>query len=256
MKEKTKRHPNFYETVEEACMRLTDTVVMYDEEPYYVLCVTDHKDDGIFRVYLDPLNKEGMLEHHHYSVPHSYYQENPDGPSRGDKMDEYLLDRPDSKILRKTMNSPKFNKFRPFPLGLVQMNKQVIYSERNPTRYTQQGLRQGMLTNQCVTLVKKQQQHTGINIFSGRFYDTIMGLYPSAQDSLSWVTDQAKDNSAIAFSRQFSLLRGPVRTIFLGYRNEVVGYLPSYDTVHIPKEFWHLAEVISEVPELMNINKV
>ena len=48
-------HPNFYENLKEAQMRLLRTVVTYDNEPYYVGAITNHMKDGIFRVYLLPL---------------------------------------------------------------------------------------------------------------------------------------------------------------------------------------------------------
>jgi hypothetical protein len=45
-------HPNTFETVKEAMMRLRRTVVVYDGQPFVVLCITNHKADGIFRIYL------------------------------------------------------------------------------------------------------------------------------------------------------------------------------------------------------------
>ena len=51
---------NFYETVTEANMRLRQTVVLYDNEPYHVLAISDHISKGEealkgeFRIYLAP----------------------------------------------------------------------------------------------------------------------------------------------------------------------------------------------------------
>ena len=83
-------HKNFYETIKEARMRLAQTVVMYDGEPYYVLALDNHKSDGIFRVYLDKLGQKGGMAHRRLNIPFEYY----DGEtSVGAAMDKWQIGR-------------------------------------------------------------------------------------------------------------------------------------------------------------------
>ena len=83
-----KEHVNFYENLKEARRRIADTVVMYEGIPHYVLCISDHKSDGIFRAYLEPLATEGFMEICGGDVP--YHGVDEPSYSIGDKMDEYL----------------------------------------------------------------------------------------------------------------------------------------------------------------------
>jgi hypothetical protein len=58
-------------------------------------------------------------------------------------------------IIRKTMNSPKFNKFRPFPLGMCNSNGRCYFLERQPLRpKVEQGLIRSMVTEKQITLAE------------------------------------------------------------------------------------------------------
>jgi hypothetical protein len=51
-----------------------------------------------------------------------------------------MAEHPAAGILRKQMNSPLFNKFRPYPLGMCNTKGQrAYYLERQPNRKTEQG---------------------------------------------------------------------------------------------------------------------
>lgn len=234
-----KEYPNFYEDIAEAAKRLLGTVVKYDDEFYYVLCIGAHKPDGIFRIYLDPVN---VLEHQHASdLPFTG-----GGDASAVALDCYLETHKDSKILRKMMNSPAFNKFRPFPLGMINYDGKVIYSERAPTRHTQQGLTSQMIS--AFTVDFEGGRRWGAEICSSYMYDTYKGNYPSFEESIANLADDSCLNSGVAFSRNMALIKGPVNTLFLCYRGDVVGFIPSPTEriVRLAKKFNYLKEIIED----------
>ena len=242
------KYTNFYETIKEMNMRLAHTVVMYDKEPYYVLCATDHKGDGIFRLYLDPLGK-GPTESSTGSVPYEWMDE--PGMSRGQKMDEYLEKNKNTRIIRKMGNSPAFDKFRPFPLGMCNKNGRVYYVERSPTRHTSQGLTQSMMMVRSVSLVGGTEKVNPyeVSIFDNDFYDTMTGSYPSCQEVISELKNPEVINVGAAFHRNFAVMRGPLDTMYLAYKNEVVGQLVNQDTseVRLGKAFVYTRECIEDL---------
>lgn len=241
-------HPNFYESIAEAKMRLEHTVVLYDNEPYYVLCVENHKPDGIFRVYLDPLKE---LWHSNHSVPYQWYDE-PD-MSRGKKMDQYLADTNNCTILRKHINSPLFKRFRPFPLGFVNdpLNKVAVFTERSPARHTQQGLTDAMIFTKGISLTEsKPALGPKIAWYSDGVRDMIVGDYPSLQECFENLKNPEVVNQSSAFHRNFALVRGPLDTLFLAYKENVVGIFQgdSYKNVALPsKKYGYLKEAVQDL---------
>ncbi len=242
---------NFFENLKEAHMRLKDTVVVYDGKPYYVLTICDHKPDGVFRIYLDDCTRPDGLAMNRHSIPYEWYDE--EDMSRGDKMDEWLEKYPDEGVIRKMMNSPKFSKFRPFPLGMCNNRGEVIYIERTPTRYTQQGLTPQMLNYTHLTAagpVNAGLRHAMIpNLFSFAFSQMVMGNYPDPKECIKNLCDPDISNSGMAFNRSFSFVRGPVGLLFLSYKQDVVGYMPNADLscVTLASKFKHCKEVVSEL---------
>lgn len=246
-----KKYENFYETVKEAEMRLVNTIVLYDGEPYYVLAITDHKGDGIFRIYLDKLgfSDKGLASRNISGIPYEYYDGNED--SRGKKMDEWLSANPDKGIIRKFMNSKGFNNYRPFPLGMFNWGGDTYYLERMPQRSTQQGLVASMLKVKLLDLStaagQRQTRYTpNIPCYGAEMFDCIMGNYPDPQECLKNLTDPKIGNSAVGFHRNFALIRGPVDTLFLSYKEDPVGVLPDNDfsTLKLSKSFTHVREVV------------
>src|SRR3546814_3440759 len=119
---------------------------MYNNSPYYVLCITDHKKDGIFRMYLDELYTErGAAISLIPGIPYEYNDGTPQHIERGKRMDNFLKDNPECGIIRKNMDYPLFNRFRPFPLGMCNFNGETYFLCRSPTRTTQQGLTENMI---------------------------------------------------------------------------------------------------------------
>ena len=210
-------YANFYENLKEARRRIDDTVVLYDGLPYYVLAISDHKPDDIFRVYLDPLVTEGDMEHYMKRVPYEWHDE----PDRkvGHVMDEYLDSNKDSKIIRKMMNSPKFERFRPFPLGMCNFQGGVSYLTRMPTR---------PMTNQGLTGSGVKAERLDLNetrgmlgrgycptLFSTSMCKTILGVYPSINEVIENLLDPEVVDDGSAFHREFAIMCGPINTLFL-----------------------------------------
>lgn len=243
-------YKNFYETVKEAMMRLKDTVVLYDGKPYYVLTICDHKGDGIFRIYLDELGRSDGPAHHRHSIPYDWHDE-VGGMSRGEKMDQWLEKNPDQGVIRKMMNSPKFNKFRPFSLGMCNYGGSTFYLERSPTRYTQQGLINAMVNYyELMSSGGKQIVRRGIpELTSAEFAKTVVGDYPSAKECITNLRDPEVVNTAAAFNRNFAFVKGPIGLLFLAYKFDVIGYMPYGDLsrVNIASEFRHTKEVVEEL---------
>lgn len=233
-------YPNFYENIKEANMRIRSTLVLYDGEPFYVICVCNHKIDGIFRVYMEEACTGMPYEHEINSVP--YQGDN--YPNVGVKMDQYLDSNPNSKIIRKMMNSPAFNRFRPFPLGMANHQGAAAYIERQPTRRIEQGLSGAMLTAYFHGKVDHPVSQVRLN--SPSLKEAILGKYPAPAEALAALLSDDILNKAVAVSREFAFLEGPCETVFLAYKQDEVGFLPNNDlsVVRLSKRFAHLREVV------------
>ncbi len=101
-------HKNFYENLDEVTFRLNGSVVRYDGDPVYVQGCENH-NDGIIRLNISTIPLDGT-----------------------------------EKVTRKMINSPKFDKFRPIPLGNLNYVHggalAVQRLERIPARTHTQGL--------------------------------------------------------------------------------------------------------------------
>lgn len=247
---------NFFETLKEAEMRLRNTIVLYDGDPYYVFAVTDHKNDGVFRLYLDPISSNAMTINN-YAIPEGPQE----GASYGQLLDTFMEHNKDAPLIRKKMNSPLFNKFRPFPLGMCNTGKKTFFIERRPTRKSEQGLTQQMLDVEEL----KIEMSTGspgkvpgsyFNMFTSDFRACIKGEYPTAANCLAALKNPKVKNNTAAFHREFAFIRGPLDTLYLAYRDQVVGLLPSDDfsSVRLGKKYGYTKEVIQNLNLFQTIN--
>lgn len=255
MTEKTKEYANFYENLKEAQMRLRGTVVLYDGVPHYVMAITNHRADGIFSVYMEPIGPDMIIKK---AGRPPYDQYNNEDTQLGPVMDEWMAVHPKSAIVRKHMNSPKFNRFRPFPLGMCNYSGAVLFLERQPTRKTEQGLTSAGIVETSVSVKNTDgsgSMRTGIPVTDPSMRATIEGNYPSAVDCISNLCDKTVTNSAVAFHRNFAIVRGPVGTLFLAYKTGIVGFLNNSDAsvITLPKESVHLKEAIAELQVFGNI---
>lgn len=249
---KSREYPNFYENIKEARDRLNRTIVLYDGLPYSIMAITDHMPDGIFRAWLDPLGSERNegLKQFYYLVTHWGF----DHPALPKQLDDLLEKYPDCGVLRKHLNSPKFNRFRPFQLGMCNVGTQVYYVERRPIRPAmQQGLVKSAIFETLITAGSRQDNPKrgveSVEIHSPAFRDCILGDHYPARQVLAALSDPRIAHDALAFHRDFALVRGPIEMMFLAYRSDIIGVLPknNFDFVRLGKEFKYCAEVVEEL---------
>lgn len=246
------KYENFYETVKEAEMRLLNTVVCYEGEPYYVIAITNHKGDGKYRIYLDKLgfNPKGLAIQRIPGIPYEYYDGTNENVSRGNKMDAWLENNPNSGIIRKFMSSRGFDNYRPFPLGMCNLQGKTYFLERQPQRITQQGLVNQMVKSTCVDLASQStgrgSQRGVPNLMGMEMYMTITGQYPDPEECIKNLRDPKIANTSVGFHRNFAVVRGPINTLFLAYKDEIIGFLPNLDfsVVCLGLDFKHTREVV------------
>ena len=252
---------NFYENLAEARLRLLNTIVTYDGHPCYVHWIAEHQGDGRFRIYIEKLGTVG------YGFGRDNY---PDFPDRNNSyennyasvLDEWLDRNPDAAIVRKLMSSAKFNKFRPFPLGNVNYNGEVYHIERRPTRQTIQGIRSESILTEKVTaspnvdtgnsIAKLMRVH--IDLYGREFADCVLGNYPSYQEVIENLRSPLCANSGAAFHRDFSVVRGPIKTLFLCYKTEGIGFIGVGDGLLLDSSYEYLKEQVEELNVFPYIN--
>lgn len=249
---KSREYPNFYENIQEAQSRLARTVVLYDGLPYHIIALTDHMKDGIFRAWLEPIGVERNDGMKQFLYTCSNY--GPTHPGIGPMLDELYVKYPDCGILRKHLNSPKFNRFRPFPLGMCNVGSQVYYIERRPIRPAMhQGLTKTALFETLITAGSRQDNPKRaletVDIYGLAFRDCILGDHYSARQVLTALLDPRIAHDALAFHREFALVRGPIDMIFLAYRSDIIGVLPksNFDFVRLGRDFRYCSEVVAEL---------
>ncbi len=246
------KYPNFYETLKEALARLRDTVVMYDGQPHTVLTITNHKPDGKFRIYLRPTGIDDPAKPVEWypEALHNYGNEN---PAIGPMMDTWLETShgKSSKVIRKSMDSSLFNKFRPYPLGMCNYGKNVYYVERQPNRKMEQGLIRSMLdiTELSMSPETNKRGMPSIELNTPAFRSCVLGEYPSSTDCLAAMSDPSIINTGVGFSRDFALLRGPIDMLFIAYKSDIVGVLPKRDfsVLRLGRGFHHVKEVAEKL---------
>lgn len=245
------KHPNFYENLTEALMRLKHTIVLYDGEPVYIYTITNHMPDGQFRVYFSSI-VEANKNLNNIAPIHQLPNEH---PSMGPQMDEFMK-ASSIKIFRKKMESKHFNDFRPFPLGMMNLKENVLYVERKPVRpKVEQGLQYNMLEGTEISIVRNNNK-LQIPILCAEFRDCVMGDYPSPRRCLEELTKGEVENLAVAFNRNFAVVRGPIDTLFLAYKRDVVGVLPRGDfySLRLGKNYKHVKEAARELRLFTNID--
>lgn len=255
-----KEHVNFYEDIDEALKRLRGTTVLYDGEPYYVYSIGCHKPDGIFRAYLYPVGGDPKAPRIWPNEAVGQYPHN--SPNMGAALDNWMNTDQGKKsgFIRKKLNSPLFNRFKPYPLGMCNFGNKTYYIERQPNRKTEQGLIRSMLDVTQLTAATTPDTDTSrgyyeIDMLHPAFRDCILNAHPTAQDCLSNLLDPKIVNVAAGFNRNFAFVRGPIGMIFLAYKSDIVGVLPNHDigTVRLGREFRHTKEAVEQLGLFNNI---
>lgn len=248
-----KDYPNFYECLKEAQDRLLRTVVLYGGLPVHIFAITDHKDDGVFRAWLAPIGdgQNDEIVKKFYRIANNL---GGDYPGLGAELDKFMDEHPDSLVLRKHLSSPKFNRFRPFPLGMCNVGTQCYYVERQPIRpLMHQGLVKYALHETLLTAGSRQDNPPRIlekvDIYSQGFHDCILADHNSAADVLAALVNPRIANDAHAFHREFAFVRGPIGMVLLAYRTDIIGILPHLDfsLLKLGREFYHCREAVAEL---------
>jgi len=212
-----------YESLQEAEMRLSGSMVMYDGEPVYITGVTgaapgDPKPD-IFRVYAVPL-----------PLPHGVLG----GRAAGN-----------DEAFRRFISSRRFD-FQTPRMGFVNYNNGIYYCCRMPQRQQKQGLCNG--TFFCREVVGQRGEGYNLNSFLGtqEFVDTIKGRYPTFPEAIEKL--KTTDALAVAFSREYAIsmdddLDG---LIFLYHKENKVGFLMD-DKITLSSKMMCLKEALVEL---------
>lgn len=264
IKQKSKEHANFFENFDEMVIRLRHTIVMYDGIPMNVIALATHKD-GIIRLYMEEVGHDKGPMSSRFSG-WGQVSDYPDPLARGTAIDKFIELNPTCGIVRKMANSPKFNKFRPFALGMMNYHDKVVYVERVPQRHTQQGLTAAHLIANNITLGERDSQQVGKSpsssssngsnfkmaqgeLFRASFRDCILAQHPPAKMCLKNLQDPTIANEGAAFHREFAFLRGPVETLYLAYKTDIIGHLPKGELseLRIPRKFAHTKEAVEEL---------
>lgn len=254
---KTKAFVNFYENLQEAVIRLKGTVVMYEGLPHYVWTITDHKGDGKFRIYIQPI---GVGERP-LTLPGIEMNSATMGANAGETLDQYIAGNKGTILLRKRMDSKHFNNYRPFPLGMYNavgskasgLGPATVYLQRQPQRPNrEQGLTKAFIDETKISVepqASSQRFGTRVEIYSEAMRACILAEHPSAKECLAVLKDKDMANDAAAFHRDFALVRGPIDMVFLVYKTDVIGVLPNTDfsVLRLGREFKHCKEVVEEL---------
>jgi hypothetical protein len=212
-----------YETVEEAEMRLSGTVVLYDGEPVYVTKVAHAKagdpNGDIFRVYARPLPYKPNLE------------------------DKINADGQD--VFRKFISSRKFD-MATIKMGFLNTGKGLLYCSRKPSRQFKQGLSNNTLVATPVTANVRAANMAGLLPLK-EFAAMLKREYPSYAATL---LKMQKDETVIgmAFHPHFAVVRDAhiPELLYLYHKQDKVGLIQDKKVV-LTKGMRCLKESIQEL---------
>jgi hypothetical protein len=204
-----------YETVDDARMRLKNTVVLYKGVPHLIRDINRGEGDDIFRVLSVPL------------------------PVKIDGLGRVVV--PEGEEQRKFISSKHFD-IAPFKVGYVNVKTGAFYVTRLPNRIQKQGF---CSENFKATDVKGSQISFTKLISYPEFVDTVNGVFPTFQQAL-----KALDKtSLIAFSRDFAVSRDlilPDRMCHIHHKGSRVG-IKLDGVVVLGKNFLCLKESLAEL---------
>lgn len=205
-----------YESLEDARLRLKNTVVLYDGDPVFIRNIEPSRSekDGIFRIHADalPLNVDE------------------DGIEVGD-----WIEAAKKAGLRKFISSKNFD-IAPFKMGYVNLRKGAVFCSRLPRRQQKQGL--------------SAESYSGIGldwanfVRSSEVVDMIKGRYPTFEQAKALLNK----SPLVAFSREFAIARDEILEdmFVLYYKGSKVGVFLG-DKVTLGKKYTCLKETLLEI---------
>lgn len=218
-----------FEDLNQARARLSSGVFTFDGEPISVRTVEPHSD-GVLRVFFDYLGHNG---------------EPPAGRAG----------------VRKMINSPSFNRFKPFDLGFINMNEsrfgeaaenRALFSARRPVRMSRSGLTGENFVAKALygSLNREGRSQTeGIDfshiVNTRSFCDMVRGRYPSFSECFDYVRSNRAAGSSMAFDRKWALSREDSGLIWLYRDSEKVGLMSERGLILLNAQR-HFQEDISE----------
>lgn len=184
-----------YESVNDANMRLSGTIVLYDGKPVFIREVGaigegEGKNGDIYRVYINelPIKRGAQTE-------------------------------------RKFISSKKFD-LAPFPMGFMNTEAgKAVYLSRAPRRQQKQGLSEATLSQYAVGDLTGARVVRFADLTNSQpFVDCINGKYPSVAEATQLVKDGA---DSVAFSRCFAIARDSSlpELIYLYHKKDKVGFI-------------------------------
>jgi hypothetical protein len=207
-----------YETVDDARLRLRNTVVRYKDQPVYITNINRGEGgDDILRVLFTELPTAKNPKRNPFDDME---------PVEGDK--------------RKYISS-KFFDISPFKMGYVNSKTGAYYTERMPNRIQKQGL-----CAENFRGVTNFGTQVAWQTFIGtpEMVEMIAGKYPTFDQALTAL----KKCPAVAFNREFCLVKDEVvpDLIYLYHKGKKVGYYSHKETI-LGNQFKCLKESLEEM---------
>lgn len=212
----------FWTDAGQAQERINHCVILYDDTPFYVESIDGGYDDGVPRAMLS---------------------------SCGNYTNK-------SNLVRKQLNSPKFKKFRELPrigwTNLVDHAKYgVVFLSRVNTRTRVHGLSTNNVMAKYVTasdgndpaIVTAPINFGHVRTDRG-FVDAHRGKFPSLDKILANI----QENSGIAFSTKFCVIRDYNGLRWLYRNTDKVGIFTGADTLNLISRHAYLREEIMDDP--------
>lgn len=256
-----------FDNLADAQQKLQQSIVLYQGIPVFVHAVLNSRPDGIFRVYFKPIPLTLPVDFNNDpDEDEAGVQEivNPFRPMRGDDMRELDRRYRADGCIRKKINSPHFNGFRPITLGYMNhfegTNTLPIFVVRSTARQYSQGVKLRTLTFERPALFNEPVDRMGeANLArSIGFKEMVANEYPSIKDAIDVIKDDSKAPKGVAVSRDVAIMYQSDLAMYLVFvRNQLVGYLDDSQgdrfVVSVSKEKRHLKEILEGVGFVVNV---
>lgn len=231
-----------YDRVEEARMRLGNTVIRYDGIPCYV------EDVGL----CDDYAREFTGDDEDYDWDDLYNRRTPQ---------EYIhvlvcfKDQPSQSF---SIDDEKFD-FEPVPLGYTASPLRSVDNVRNPCylwretgRQYKQGLHSRTLHQVDIEEVTSRRQRQPLNIFGQILCDTILGKYETLEDTLHFLEhditeEEYQRKQVFPFHREYALSVNTFGQLYLWHRTDRIATSEDGEVFHTLAEYAHLKEDLEEI---------